>query len=497
MNQKLKGKSYNQVMNEWKAQQSFLKRASTGMLRPGNDVTGASRIWGWIWRLLILTIIPLLIYMGIIRMHAKSGEFTDQLSVETKRFLGAESVAFHRSRWDWNGELRTEHVKITGAPANIFSSADLSHVNTWITAPGVFRSAWHLAKVTIASADVNLRAGAAPKTASAKITRELLTAGWGINPDFSQLTIDGYECGKLHLTWGATPSTTGGLAETTASLTRNGSGWDFTAAGGSFRQGWLSGIRVTNAAIRIGEVVAVIDKGDFTLPGGGTGSLKGSLTLGEIPEINVTIQLENAPFHPFLPDYFHRYVTAVCQGSLTLTGSTNRSTGILMDSKLTLKSGTLSGIPVFRALGLATGEALLAQPNLTGGRLNFTSQGSQDPGSLVVEATDVVVESGTRMKIGLTMRHERKQVLATRVESFKDNQGASSAADSVATKTTGTLRIGLPPETAAKLKPSIRQAFVTREEDGFHWMDIPWRNDEIEFTREAADRILELQNTGG
>ena len=495
MNPKLKGKSYNQVMNEWKAQQSFLKRASTGMLRPGNDVTGGSRIWGWIWRLLILTGIPLLVYMGIIRFHAKSGTFSNELAAETKRFLGAESVSFHNSRWDWNGELRNERIKITGSPSNIFSSADLSHVNTWITAPGVFRAAWHLAKVNIASGDVNLRAGAAPKTACAKPVPELLIAGWGIKPDFSQLTIDGYECGKLHLTWGATPSTTGGLAETTASLTRNGSGWDFTAAGGSFRQGWLEGIRVTSATVRIGEDMAVIDKGDFTLPGGGTGSLKGSLKLGEIPEINVTIQLENAPFHPFLPDYFHRYVTAVCQGSVTLTGSTNRSTGILMDSKLTLKSGTLSGIPVFRALALATGEALLAQPNLTGGRVNFTSRGSEDPGSLVIEATDIVVESGTRMKIGLTMRHERKQVLATRVGSFKD----SSTADSVAKKSTGTLRIGLPPETAAKLKPSIRQAFVTREEDGFHWMEIPWRDDEDEdeFTKTAADRILELQNTGG
>ena len=496
MTPKLKGKSYNEVMNEWKAQQSFLKRASTGMLRPGNDVTGTSRLWGWTWRLLLLTIFPLIIYMGIIRMHAKTGAFTNELAVETKRFLGAETVTFHNSRWDWNGELRTENVKITGSPANIFSSADMSHVNTWITVPGVFRSAWHLAKVTIASATINLRAGAAQKTASVKTAPGLLTAGWGIKPDFSQLTIDGYECGKLRLAWGATPSTTGGLAETTASLVRSDSGWDFTAAGGSFRQGWLEGLRVTAASVRIGEDLTVIDKGDFTLPGGGTGSLKGSLRLGEIPEINVTIQLENAPFHPFLPEFFHRYVTAVCQGSVTLTGSTNRSTGILMDSKLTLKSGTLSGIPLFRVLGLATGEALLAQPNLTGGRINFTSQGSQDPGSLIVEATDVLVESGTRMKIGLTIRHERKQVLATRVASFKESQDSGSTTDSVARKTTGILRIGLPPETAAKLKPAIRQAFVTREEDGFHWMDIPWREDETEFTKAAADRILQLQNSG-
>ncbi len=495
MSEKLKGKSYNQVMNEWKAQQSFLKRAGTGMLRPGHHVTGVSRLWGWTWRVLMILGIPLIFYMGIIRMHAKTAEFTDQLAAETKRFLGAESVTFNSSRWDWNGELRTAHVKIKGSPANIFSYADLANVNTWITAPGVFRSAWHLNKVSIASGTVNLRAGALPKAAAADRSPALLTAGWGINPDFSQLTIDAYECDKLTLKWDNSPSTAGELAGSAVSFTRTGTGWDLTATGGTFRQGWLDGMRVTAAAIRIGTDSAVIEKGDFTLPGGGSGSLTGSFTLGEVPEINATIKVENVPFHPFLPEYFHRFVKAVCQGTVTLTGSTNRSTGILMDSKLTLKSGTLSGIPIFRALELATGETHLSQPDLTGGHLHFTSQGTQEPGSLIVEATDVLLESGSRMRIGLTMRHERKQVLASRVQSIRDTE-SSNTAESITLNTAGTLRIGLPPETAAKLKLSIRKAFITREADGFQWMEIPCRFDEVEFTRDSADRIIALQNAG-
>ncbi len=496
MNQKLKGKSYNEVMNEWKAQQSFLKRASNSLMSPGHDVMGMSRVWSWTWRLLILTGIPLLIYMGIIRLHAKTATFTNQLAAETKRFLGADSVSFHRARWDWNGELRTEHVKIKGSPANIFSEAELDNMDTWITVPGVFRSAWHLDKVTVSSATVNLRAGASTKSAAADRHPKLLTAGWGINPDFSQLTVDGYQCDKLHLVWGNTPSTIGELTDSTVSLIRSETGWNLTAAGGGFRQGWLEGLRVTSAAVRIGADRAVIEKGDFTIAGGGTGALTGSFTLGEAPEIDAVIKMENIPFHPFLPDYFQRYVKdVICRGTVTLSGSTNRSTGILMDSKLTLKSGVLSGIPVFRALELATGETRLAQPDLTGGHLHFTSQGTQDPGGLVMEATDVVIESGTRMKIALTVRHERKQVLATRVESIRDKDPAKST-DSMATNTAGTLRVGLPPEIAAKLKPSIRKAFVTREEDGLQWLDIPYSIDEAEFTRESADRIIALQNAG-
>lgn len=499
MNRNLKGKSYNELMNEWKAQKSFLKRAGSGMLRPGADVTGGSRLWGWTWRILLISSVPLIFYMGIIRIHAKSGEFTNQLAAETTRFLGADNVTFHRSRWDWNGELRTEHVKIQGSPANIFSHAEMANVNTWITAPGVFRSAWHLEKVSIAGATVLLRAGALPRTAAVRSGPALLTAGWGINPDFSKLTIDAYECDKLNLKWENSPSTAGELAGSTVEITRNGPGWDFTAAGGTFRQGWMDGVRVTSAVIKIGTDRAVIEKGDFTVAGGGTGSLTGSFTLGEVPEIKATINVENLPFHPFLPEYFHRFIKAVCQGTVTLTGSTNRSTGILMDSKLTLKSGTISGIPVFRALELATGETRLAQPELTGGHLHFTSQGTQEPGSLIIEATDVLLESGTRMKIHFTMRHERKQVLASRVASIKD-KAANTQQETINLSTSGTLRIGLPPETAAKLKPSIRMAFINREEDGLQWMEIPCHmgtdDDGREFTRDSADRIIALQNAG-
>ena len=91
------------------------------------------------------------------------------------------------------------------------------------------------------------------------------------------------------------------------------------------------------------------------------------------------------------------------------------------------------------------------------------------------------------------MRHERKQVLASRVESFQDRE-SSKAGDSITLITSGSLRIGLPPGTAAKLKPSIRKAFLSREEDGFQWIEVPYRMDEGEFTRNSADRIIALHN---
>ena len=76
--------------------------------------------------------------------------------------------------------------------------------------------------------------------------------------------------------------------------------------------------------------------------------------------------------------------------------------------------------------------------------------------------------------------------------SLTDAKTRDANAETVARSTKGTFRIGLPPATAAKLKPSIRQQFITREEQGLQWMDIPFSLDEGDFTKAAADKITAL-----
>lgn len=491
MSKNLKGKSYNEVMNEWAAQRSFLQRASQGLMRPGYGVTGLARAWGWFWRLFLFVSIPVLLYMGWMRIHAKSGPFTAQLAAETKRYLGAESVVLRRTRWDWNGELRMEHIKAKGAPANIFSEMEIANLTTWIRVPHVFRKDWHLKNVSCFSAKLALRAGSSGKTAG--LTDQdpaFLTAGWGISPDFSQLTIDSYDCDKLTLLWGGSPANSGAVRDSSMTLKRSGSGWDMALAKGTFQQGWIEGLNISKALVSLTPDAAVISQGDFTVLGGGSGTLTGRIGLGEVPEVDLTLNVENLAFEPLLPEYFRRMVKAVVRGKVAISGSTNRTSGVILDSRFTVDSGVLSGIPVFRALELATGEAQLAQPQITAGTLNFKSQGSEETGGLLIEGSDILLECGTRMKIGFNFRHERKQVLASSVKE------AATAESSVALSTSGTLRIGLPADSVAKMKPSIRQQFFTSEEGGLLWMQVPFRMEEGDFTKSAADRIVELHYGG-
>ena len=498
MSKNLNGKSYSQVMNEWAAQRSFLKRAGSTLMRPGHDVYGLARIWAWFWRFALLLIIPGLFYMAMLRRHGQSADFAALLSRETKRFLGADSADFKRTRWDMNGELRVELLKIKGSAESFFATADVENLSTSIPVPAVFRPAWHLNSVAAVRATMNLRSGAAGAK-SALVTGEpaALTAGWGIRPDGTQLNIDQYRCSRLNLFWGTnSPASAGQLTESTVVLSRAEGGWLMTAAGGTFGQGWLSGLNLSGGQLTIANGSATISRADFTAAGGGTASLSGSITLGESPEVNARIKIEHLPMDLLLPEVFRPMVSAVCQGEVALTGSTNRSSGIVMDARLSLLSGSLRGIPILRALELATGETSLAQPELTGGRIHFTSQGSQEAGGQVIDADEVFLDCGTRMRIAMTLRHERKKVIATDIKAAIE--ASAGNVETVAVSTTGNLRIGLPAETAGRIKPEIRQEFLTREEQGYVWMDMPIRFDEGDFTKGIADRMVAmLYNNSG
>jgi hypothetical protein len=492
MRDQYKGKSYNQVMNEWAAQRSFLQRASSRLLRPPAGARGASLLMGWIWRLIVFILIPLLLYAGWMRVHMKSGEWTSEIQRGTQRYLNAASVTAMRSRWDFNGELRIEKITARGGLTSPFADLEASTLSTWITIPAVFKKEWHLKNVDAFKATVSLRNGLPAATAAVEDASRpvLLTAGWGISPDFSLLSIDTYTCRDLTLRWGASPATSGEIRGTRARFTRRSDGWDTTLEGGTARQGWLDGLKLSALKVSCTGHAITFSNGALTLPGSGTGMLTGGLTLAEHPEIKASVSLENVALEAFLPDYLQRTIKAVCDGRVQLSGSTNRNSGVLLDADFTLKSGTLLSLPVLRALEIITQEPQLAQPGISGGHIRFTSAGSGESGGIAIEGKDILIECGSLLRVSATFRHERKPVLAS---SIKDTAPGQASA---ATETTYTLRLGLAPGAAAKLNAAIRTEFGVHEEQGFHWMDIPFVKDEITATQSAADRLSQLHNGG-
>lgn len=493
MNRNLNDKSYNELMKQWAAQKNFLQRAASSLVRPGREVTGGVRFYSWAWRIAVLTGVPFLIYIGWLRIHGKSGEFTNQMAAQTKKFLNSGPVKFLKIRWDGNGELRLLRAEVEGGPNNWFSSMDLKNIDTFIPMPRVFYRAWDLEKVQCFEATVTLRAGSLPKQASAGNDPAVLAAGWGLNPDFARLKIGSYQADALTLKWGGQPSTQGVVTDSKAVLKpAEGAGWNLSLSGGTFKQCWLEGLKLTRGAVHIGADRADISEGDFTVAGGGSGIITGGLTFGEQPELDVTVKLENTDLQQFISAYFADYVKATGGGVVKLTGSTNRSSGILMDASLAVQSGQIFGVPVLRALEIATGESGLSALEITGGQAHVTSQGSSEASGMIVEADNISLECGTRLRIGFSVRHEHKEIFATSYNEAVKDPTTGLPEHTKATSTKGTVRIGLPPAAAAKLKPAIRQQFFVRDELGLQWMDIPFDLAEDDFTKTVADKIVAL-----
>ncbi len=486
MKDKFKGQSYNRVMNEWAAQRD-LKRENSSIF----SSQGGNFLWGWIWRIFLMVLLPLLGYIGWMRLHMKADSWNTELRGQAQQFIGAKESTLRRSRWDWSGGLRVDSLKAKGGPSSFFKELEAVNMNTQITVPHVFKKAWHLKNLDAYSAAIHLRNGKPLATAdNTQGQLAVLTAGWGISPDFSQLTIDSYSCRSLALSWGSSPANSGEIAGTLATMVKKGNAWKTTFEGGAARQGWLGNLRLTSLRVNITSGEARIEKGDFTLVGGGSGTISGSVTLTETPEIRAMVTMENADSKNFLADSLQKMIQFVCSGSVALSGSTNRNTGVVLDAKLSIKSGSIRSIPILRALEIVTSEPRLSQPVIFGGDLQFISKGASESGSIALEGNDILFDCGPLFQIGLNFRHERKPVMA---ENIKD---AQPVADSVSVETSATLRIGLAPEIATKLNFAIRTEFGAREEGGFHWITIPYSGDEAAPTKGSADRMLQLHQGG-
>ena len=111
---------------------------------------------------------------------------------------------------------------------------------------------------------------------------------------------------------------------------------------------------------------------------------------------------------------------------------------------------------------------------------------------MIVEADNISLECGTRLRIGFSVRHEHKEIFATSYNEAVKDPTTGLPEHTKATSTKGTVHIGLPPATAARLKPAIRQQFFVRDEQGLQWMDIQFDLAEDDFTKTVADKIVAL-----
>lgn len=497
MKRDLKDKSYNQVMNEWAAQKEFLKRSQSSMFLPGH---GGSSILTWLARLAVLVILPLAVYGVLLRKHLRSESFGKELESQIALWLDSPKLKTKSVAMDLDGELRIQEISGDGGPKAPFARLKAEKITTSTRFKSLFGKAWHLRNISAFALTTHLRSGAAssipviPPKKTAQLstaTTPLLSAGLGVSPDFRQLSFDRFSTGNLNLTWGTGPATAGHLTHSVIIAQRSANGFDVLARGGDFGQGWLDGLRIGESTLSIANDRAVISKADFSIPSGGTGTFTGSVSFGEYPEIAAEASLTAVSLSAFLPKPLADSLPVICDGSVTLSGSTNRVEGITAKANLTAKSGVLQSLPILHALEIITGEQRFAQPAVTGGTVRFSSGGSSTTGGYEIDTTGTVIECGSTLRVKVNAKYER--ILQTPAfQDMRNNQPPPEP--KIIISHSGRISIGVSPEAAATMRPSVRDTHFAVGEAGMFWLDIPISGDGPDFTKLAASTLLELHN---
>lgn len=505
-------KTYSEVMNEWAAQRNFVKGNRSRLLHPPWDAHPAAKFFGYLGRLLVVIAIPAIIYVFLLRSFAGSKEFNRQLSTGLATTLEAQKAEVLQASWKLDGLLSVKELKATGAPGAFYEKLTATNIGTRIPIPAIFHRAWVLHRVSLENLDLRLRSGALgelpeyesptedqihlpslptpeapPKTGALTVpASRVMRAGYGIDPDFSILRINAVQVARLNATWGSGPATTGGLTEMQTDLVRTAAGWVISGNGGTFRQGWLGGLKLEKLAAEVLSGEAVIKEAAFTPGGGGSAVLNGQVKLGEFPEVDAGLKLEKVPVQNFVSVAAASLFTAEASGTVKLSGTLNRSTGIRMDGSLTLLSGRIHGLPVLKALHQLTGEDQFRLLSITSGKVDFASQGSEEHGGQIVEIKAFEADCGPLARLKGSYRQEQ----------IREGGDLSGATAVERLKVAGEIRFGIPARVAAKLKPSTVGRFFKADAEGWFWLTLPVGAPfSSSWTRDVAAEMLKADAT--
>ncbi len=519
MNKPNRDKSHSEMMNEWAAQRSFINQMRSRIFFPPYDSPWYGKVWGYLWRLTFVVAMVVLLSYVFLRTRLRTESFRSYLAEEISQRYKATNVTCGKTVASlWSNECTINALGADGAPGSFFNRLD-AHQISFDLSGQMLRTDWHLAKVSFGELNLNLRSGtydpsatapastpAAPsqpdrvvpnlRTSGLDHRSNLLTAGFGVRPKLSELKIDSYEVKNLGLRWGYSETTAGKLSDANVSLeptARNG--WAFMASSGELTQNWLSGMKVQKLDVTVEDTME-IKRAIFTRGPGEVIELAGAMSLGDLPELNLTIAGRGVNLKTLTPPAFSSYFDALADVSGTMTGTINRASGVKIQLRVKLvppaREGSTKGaekptgvawlknVPLFRSLYVASGADALVQPVVSEGAFNLeTSEG-------VMKISDLDLVCGDLLRI----RGEIQCSEAT--QAAKMVEGVQSVATTTYALRTNLL-IGLKSSLVAVMPKNIRETYFTQEAEGMQWLPLKLVGEEgATLTKALAEEISRL-----
>ncbi len=505
MKQHLKDKSYNQAMLDWAQNRSHFTKSTGGIFRPSSDLVGFPYLWGWFWRYGLVFFLAGLGFVFVMKKFGKSGVFANLMQTSVPQYFGEVRKAKGGAiRWDMDGSLQWKYLNIEAGDAQPFKYVEFDDLATNVPLKQFLNKQWPLKEVRCREVTLALKVGMhdgpptppePPDPAAAKLKPVIDAINPGVAPDCAAMTVDKFTTQCLNLSWGSTPLTGGALRGAHLVATRSGENWELKGTGGTFRQSWLRGagrlqaqedkeskeskdgimVNSFRATVTPSETTIHESSFDFKVRDGtqtqGTGTLTATITHGVKPVITGTITLSAVPLQQFLNMPAADYIRATVSGTITLSGTTNGSlaedtstttsrTGINMAADLEISDGRLVDLAILRALEATTHETRYLLPDITKGKLRFTSSGNATHGGYTLETQSIEVECSDLLRLSGGMLFSRNP---TEVE--VDAIAATPYVDSQA----GNIRLGIPARLWGILPSAAQSICFPEAADGWHW----------------------------
>ncbi len=493
-------RSFNEAMNDWAARQSFFRNMGNRIVHPDPELPWPFRLFGYLFRLAVVLFFIGGISFVMMKKYLSSQGFSDKVGASLASHLKADDYSSTSFLWK-DSRVSVKKFSANGGDDAFFRTLEARFVRFRSAPLALLFSDWKLKDITIAELDVMMRSGA--KIEMTGSHREgstdptLMYAGIG-PPDFGRVRFESLTVDDASFRWGLSNATRGSLSNAAASFDagETSDGWrlDFTNA--VFEQNWLKKLSIPSLSVRREDGKLMVDEVNVTLPSGGTGTLGGSVTLGDLPQVSLTLNLTHASLEDFVPPAFQRYVTGDITGKVVFSGSINTKAGIETTADLDVR-GILRNIPVFESLSLLTQTSRLRHFPITKGKVSFkTSGGILKVTNLEIAAEDIAVLTG-RFSFEPTSVDEPDADILSSLPSEEvgpvipeiETEAGSDGPGLPDYICKGSLSLGVVPDRLTALEEAA-DAHFREEGGGFRWMKISLNGQIDELTKTLYDTMI-------
>ncbi len=489
-------RTFNEAMNEWAAKQSFLHNSKNRLIHPDPSLPLPFRLLGYGLRLAFFGAIFFLAGLFLLKKYVGSKGFADMMSEKIGALIDAES--YEGSRYRWKGaRASTKLFSAQGSEQAFFKELEATGIAFEMPKNLLFNKTWDLEKLEVGQLDVTLRVGQATglSAAAPAAERAPLTAGFGINPDLERLRFAHLQVKEAAFRWGVTKTNQGSVTGSGLVVTppeAEAGAWTLDFAGGRLRQNWWRDLQIDSLRVEVGDGRIAFKDSALRL-GSGTGSLRGDITLGAIPDVSLQLNLQEVPVTSLIPAEFGTYLAGTANASIGIEGSPNTRAGFGSRSIVEFANeGTLLNIPAFEAISRLLDTIRFRVLPLTGGTVTFETGERR----WNVSKVDIQCGNFAQLRGAFTVSEaDRKRPVAP-ISALAPASPPSSATVSELERWefSGELSLGIDEATFPRLSQPEAAQFFTSDGRGTSWIAITIDGTVDELTNDLADQIIAAAN---